>query len=383
MKLAIISHTEHFRRADGTLVAWGPTARELDHLARIADEIEHVAVLHAGDPPPSAMPYTSDKVRFTPLPPTGGRRLRDKLGVLAAAPRILRVVRAAVARADAFQFRAPTGMGSYVIPWLGCRTRTPGWFKYAGNWGQEDPPLGYRMQRAWLRRLSSRPITINGHWPDQPEHALNFENPCLDTEEREAGAKALADKHYDGALRACFVGRVEEPKGVLALLAALQEDTIASRVASLDVIGDGVDRSRAEALAQTSRVPVRFHGAVPRDAVAGVLSACHLFFLPSTASEGFPKVIAEAWNYGCVPIVSDVSSIGQFVTTDRGCVWPRSGPPFASWLAQQPLTGDRLAAMARAGHAAAATFTFDHYVGRIVREVLAPQGVMGDDAWTS
>ena len=40
----------------------------------------------------------------------------------------------------------------------------------------------------------------------------------------------------------------------------------------------------------------------------------HVFLMPTTASEGFPKVIAEAMNFGCLPIVSDVSAISQYVT---------------------------------------------------------------------
>ena len=35
--------------------------------------------------------------------------------------------------------------------------------------------------------------------------------------------------------------------------------------------------------------------------------------MPTTASEGFPKVIAEAMNYGCLPIVSNISSIGHYI----------------------------------------------------------------------
>jgi glycosyltransferase involved in cell wall biosynthesis len=39
--------------------------------------------------------------------------------------------------------------------------------------------------------------------------------------------------------------------------------------------------------------------------------------LPSD-SEGFPKVVAEAAAYGCIPIVSAVSSIPQYVNSDNG-----------------------------------------------------------------
>ena len=39
--------------------------------------------------------------------------------------------------------------------------------------------------------------------------------------------------------------------------------------------------------------------------------------MPTTASEGFPKVLAEAMNFGCVPIVSNISSIGQYIKTEE------------------------------------------------------------------
>ena len=38
MKLTIISHTEHYKLSDGTLVGWGPTITEINHLAEIFDE---------------------------------------------------------------------------------------------------------------------------------------------------------------------------------------------------------------------------------------------------------------------------------------------------------------------------------------------------------
>ena len=74
MKLAIISHTEHYRNAQGRIVGWGPTVSELNHLATHFDEIYHVAMLHDSAPPPSSLPYLHDNITFVPLPPSGGRR---------------------------------------------------------------------------------------------------------------------------------------------------------------------------------------------------------------------------------------------------------------------------------------------------------------------
>ena len=42
-----------------------------------------------------------------------------------------------------------------------------------------------------------------------------------------------------------------------------------------------------------------------------------IFVLPSY-TEGFPKVIAEAASYGCVPIVTNIGSIGQYINKENG-----------------------------------------------------------------
>ncbi|MCB1245979.1 MAG: glycosyltransferase family 4 protein, partial [Acidimicrobiia bacterium] len=50
-RIVVISHTEHYRATDGSIVAFGPTTREIDHLATLASELVHVAPLHGGPPP--------------------------------------------------------------------------------------------------------------------------------------------------------------------------------------------------------------------------------------------------------------------------------------------------------------------------------------------
>lgn len=73
MKIAIISHTEHYKQPNGTIVGWGPTVSELNHLAQDFEEIYHIAFLHSGPPPPSSLPYTSPNIKFIALRPVGGK----------------------------------------------------------------------------------------------------------------------------------------------------------------------------------------------------------------------------------------------------------------------------------------------------------------------
>src|SRR5690606_41947831 len=64
-----------------------------------------------------------------------------------------------------------------------------GWIKYAGNWKQKDAPVAYRFQ-TWLLERQSRPVTINGRWPNQPKHCLSYENPCLTKQELDEGQRS-------------------------------------------------------------------------------------------------------------------------------------------------------------------------------------------------
>ncbi|MDB9961705.1 capsular biosynthesis protein, partial [Oceanihabitans sp.] len=134
--LTIISHTEHYKTADGSIVGLGSTVTEINHLLDVFDAIIHVAMLHDSPAPASALPYTSNRIKFMPLPAVGGPKVLDKLAILWKAPLILRVIHKAINQTDYFQFRAPTGIGVFVIPYLMVWRSKKGWFKYAGNWKQ-------------------------------------------------------------------------------------------------------------------------------------------------------------------------------------------------------------------------------------------------------
>lgn len=118
MKLLIISHTEHYQLPDGSLVGWGPTITEINHLTALFDTIYHIGMLHEGLAPQSALPYTSKNIHFIPLPALGGPSVRQKLQLLWQAPRVIGMVGHALKQVDIFQLRAPTGIGVFLIPYL-------------------------------------------------------------------------------------------------------------------------------------------------------------------------------------------------------------------------------------------------------------------------
>src|SRR5262249_21252138 len=94
------------------------------------------------------------------------------------------------------------------------------------------------------------------------------------------------------------------------VLARLRERGIA---ASLELIGDGSERAGFEQRAQQLGLDARFLGWQSPDQVADAYARAHVLLLPTTASEGWPKVLSEGMAYGVLPIAGAVSSIPQYL----------------------------------------------------------------------
>lgn len=372
MKLAIISHTQHFLNENNEIVGWGPTISELNHLAEDYEKIYHLAFLHAENAQTSSIPYTAKNIEFIPLPVSGGKGFSDKLSIVKNMPKTIKAVKSVLKEVDAFQFRTPIGFGVYLIPYLSLFTNKKGWYKYAGNWSQKNASLGYRLQRFFLKN-QNRKVTINGQWPKQPANCLTFENPCLTYDERDLGKHIIDQKEYESPYNFCFIGRLEDAKGVQRIIDAFTSFKHHKMIGRIDMIGDGDKREYYEKQVLDNELPIKFHGFLPRHEVFEIYKKAHFLMLPSTASEGFPKVIAEAMNFGCIPIVSDVSSIGQYINSSNGyIVNPTTSDKLLEILNDlNTSSSEDLKLKVNEGYQVSKSFTFEHYRQRIKEEILS------------
>ena len=314
MRIVVISHTEHYQDDLGKICGWGSTIRELDHVAQICDELIHIAPLHRTPAPESSLNYTASNIKFVALEPSGGKGLK-KLSILKVLFSNLKKIHRYTKSADHIQFRAPTGMGVYVLPYLKFFRSGKYWVKYAGNWMDEHMPLGNRIQKFWLKKIDKKvKVTINGTWESDPRF-LSFENPCLTKEEYEQGQAIVSEKINSvfGRLKLVFVGSLNRHKGVHHIIKAFCRKGQYSSLSEMIFAGDGVEREEFEEMAAHSQFPIKFLGHCSKDDVAQLLSESHVLLLPSK-SEGFPKVVGEAMNFGCIPMVTNVSCMGEYIT---------------------------------------------------------------------
>lgn len=373
-KLVIISHTSHQIHPAYGLVGWGPTVREINFLADYWDEIVHVACLETETAAGSSLPYSSSNIGFVPIPPFGGAHWWQKFDILFKAPRVLFAVHNAVKDATEVQVRLPMSMGVFLLPyfkWVAKRTFKL-WIKYATNWGQPSRSATYRWQQRQLRNnWLNCPVTINGSWPDQPVQCKTFENPCLTEEQYAAGATVAANKSLEPPYTFIFIGHVDAAKGVDLIVDSLS-DWPKDRIAKFHIVGEGSMLKPFIKQLEMLDIPVVGHGSITQESIFQLLAECHFLVLPSR-SEGFPKVVAEGLNFGCLPVVSAVGSIPHYILDGiNGFIVPV--------LTQKSLSRSIHAAtqinlpmhenMIQEGRLLAERFTFGAYIKLLKKEIL-------------
>ena len=372
MKLAIISHTEHYKNLKGNYVGWGPTITEINHLALNFDKIIHVAMLHSGQAPESSLPYTQKNIEFRQIPTVGGITLADKIKIVSKSLITLSVISKALDEVDCFQFRAPTGIGVYVIPYLIFFSNKEGWYKYAGDWNSKQVPIAYRFQK-WMLKRQSKIVTINGVWPNQPKNCFSFENPCLTEAEIVSGDEIIQLKEFKYPINLCFVGRLEEKKGIYLLIKAIDELNSEQKklINKVYLVGMGKDYQLIKTLTEKSLVDYKFCGFLKRNEVHDIYTKSHALILPSY-SEGFPKVIPEAINFGCIPVITNISSVSHYLSEDKGILieTPEVKSVKNAIEALLRYNNIKYKSVVSKRKSFIEKFTFRHYINRLFNEIL-------------
>ena len=373
-KLVVISHTEHQKDTEGIYVGWGPTVNEINYLSQYWEEIIHVACIENGiQPRGSSIRYSSRKIKFVPIPTFGGKTILKKLDILWKLPVILNKVRKAIKGASHVQLRLPMGIGIFLLPYFYFRNSKKYffWVKYANNWVSRSAPLGYKAQRWMLKKdwLKCQ-VTINGFWPNQEEHCVSMENPCLNLLDNQMGLKAVTQKSLSEGIEVIFVGRLDEAKGVDLIIEFLASGNFNPKL--FHIVGEGELKNDLESELLRMNVAHKFYGTLKQADIFRILNVVHTIMLPSK-SEGFPKVLAEAMNFGCIPVTSNVGSICHYINQgETGIVMNELSclGLERAWKYFTNLTERERRDMMLKGNSLSKKFTFEEFSNRLLNEVI-------------
>lgn len=313
MIFCIITHVDHYQQYTD-FYAYAPYVREMNIWLKYTDKVIVVAPLDKKNKSAIDIAYQHNSVSFWRVSDFNITSLGNLFKALIRVPKILVLIYKAMNQADHIHLRCPGNMGL-----LGClvqilfphKKKTA---KYAGNW---DPnakqPLSYRLQR-WL--LSNTFLTRNmqvlvyGEWANQSKNVKPFFTATYTEKEKQP----VLEADFDGVIRLLFVGALSKGKRPLYAVQLAEQLFEKGHAIELTLYGEGVERGVLEDYVVANNLGsfIRLMGNQNKEMVQDAYRKSHFLLLPSQ-SEGWPKVVAEAMFWGCVPVSSRVSCVANML----------------------------------------------------------------------
>jgi len=186
--------------------------------------------------------------------------------------------------------------------------------KYAGNWDPNSKqPKSYRFQK-WLLKnellTKNMKVLVYGNWKDSSKNIVPFFTASYKENEK----MDVSIKTLDERINILFVGTLSYGKQPLLTVKGINELIKLGYNVHLDIYGEGQQRSIIEEYISENNLSnyVTLHGNKDKETLKRAYQKAH-FLVFMSKSEGWPKAIAEAMFWKCLPISTKVSCVPQML----------------------------------------------------------------------
>jgi len=322
MKFLIVTQVNHVFH-EGKYYSYAPYVQEMNIWLKRVDQLVVLAPIEKKGTFPSALDlaYAHDNITFQPIPEFHASKLSDLLKTIMAFFLIFRKALSSMKEADHIHLRCPGNVGL-----IGClaqmffptKKKTA---KYAGNWDwNSNQPFSYRLQQRILRNTfltKNMTALVYGKWPDLTKNTKAFFTATYHKNEATYYKKVAPQNQ----INLCFVGTLTENKRPDLTLEVGKRLIEQGHKIHITFCGDGMlsDALKTKTKELSLEHSVTFLGKVNKQDIKEVFQQAHyLVFL--SRSEGWPKAVAEAMFWGCIPITTKVSCVPQMLgeNGDRG-----------------------------------------------------------------
>jgi glycosyltransferase involved in cell wall biosynthesis len=324
MKLVVISHKVCFPldNSPSGFATDGGFPRQIKAISELFGETKLVVPCENGKNPGGVSALEGHNLQVRPLSVPKGkgffRKLRMPFWLLRNGWRIGREV----ARADAVHAPIPGDVGTIGML-FSLLLRKPLFVRHCGNWMAQRTAAEAFWKWSMERFAGGRNVMLATGGSNSVPSNRNanikwiFSTSLTQNEIRQAAAR---DFPADGKLRLITVCRLEKRKGVDVVIESLPLILKKFPDVTLDVVGGGslLDelKKRAKFLGLADKI--RFHGKVEQEKVISLMKAADVFCYPTSASEGFPKVVLEALAGGLPVLTTKVSVLPKLIGTGCG-----------------------------------------------------------------
>tara|TARA_R100000935_G_C2839123_1_gene169992 strand:+ start:2304 stop:3569 length:1266 start_codon:yes stop_codon:yes gene_type:complete len=288
--------------------AYAPYVKEMDIWF---SKVENFGIISPGSYPEKI--FTKDferqDLRFFKIPFLQFNNIFKIFAALIYSPYLLFVFITAFIWADHIHLRCPGNIGL-----IGCIVqiffpKKPKSVKYAGNWDPKaKQPWSYRLQKKILNnpQLSKNiKVLVYGEWENQSENVIPFFTASFTENDKE-----LVQKNFISPYKFIFVGTLNSGKRPIFAIKMI-ENLLKNQIpVKLEMYGEGVIKKEIIDYIKINNLEpfVQLMGNEVLENLKNVYKSAHFLILASK-SEGWPKAIAEAMFFGCIPISTNVSCV--------------------------------------------------------------------------
>lgn len=339
MKFLIITHVPH-KLQNKQWFAYAPYVNEMNLWLKHVDEVEILAPKSQEKLETIDTNYVHNRIKFTRIPAIAFISVATAILSCFRIPLMLLKIAVACKRADHIHLRCPGNiglLGCFVQVFFPKKIKTA---KYAGNWDSSSKqPLSYRVQKRvlsnvfWTRNMK---VLVYGRWEKQSKNIVPFFTATYSNNEIEDNTESkLKSASYERKaqllkgvenssfsestrIKFLFVGTLTVGKRPLLSVQVIHKLVENGYNVHLDIYGEGEERSLIEDYIKANTLDnnVILHGNVSKRTIKEAFGISH-FLLFISKSEGWPKVVAEAMFWGCLPIASNVSCIPDMLGKGR------------------------------------------------------------------
>lgn len=316
MKFLIITHVSHIKM-NQNFYGYSPYIREMNIWMKHVDEVIVVAPIIDSELNPIYEKYSHSNISFCEAAEFEITSLTNVFKTLIKLPEIFNSVYKAMSQASHIHLRCPGNMGlvgAIVQILFPNKQKTA---KYAGNWDPKSKqPWSYRLQK-WI--LSNTFLTRNmqvlvyGEWEGSSKNIKSFFTATYSEEEMER-LGVVETRRLGEEIMFLFVGTLSKGKQPLYVIQLVEELYKRGKNVILELYGEGSLRKELELYITQNNLEsiISLKGNHSRETVLKAYQSSHFLILPSK-SEGWPKVVAEAMFWGCLPIASPVSCVSYMM----------------------------------------------------------------------
>ncbi|HBK83741.1 MAG TPA: glycosyl transferase [Flavobacterium sp.] len=318
MNFCIITHVTHYKNQN-QYFAYAPYVNEMNIWIKYADKVLLVAPYSKNQKTVLDIAYNHGAIQFHKINSFNIKSFSAIIKTSFLLPKIFIEIYKAMQQADHIHLRCPGNIGL-----IGClvqilfpkKQKTA---KYAGNW---DPnakqPWSYRFQK-WI--LSNTFLTRNmkvlvyGNWENQTKNIKPFFTATYSEDEKTTINSRKIKK--DSRIKFLFVGTLSKGKQPLYAIKLVEKLSKTIKNIQLEIYGEGILKNKIEQHIKQNKLEevIIIKGNQPKEKVKEAYQNSHFLMLPSK-SEGWPKVVAEAMFWGCVPVSTPVSCVSYML--DKG-----------------------------------------------------------------